>query len=478
MSERGHDLRNTLFSTATIYIEYVVGMVASVLVARELEPTRYGKYSLILWMVGIGVAFTNSGTSTAMIKFVAELRGGRNEVMIPTLVRFLRRAQLAFLVAVAVIGGLVLWSSYHKLLPDYDQRLVFAVLLVAVSLRAPYMLNIALAKGFNNFRATAIITGIVTPINFLMVVAAWFLHASVLGFLLVYLVSGMFLFAVSRWQVGRLEKPLGRGEPMAPDFRRRVIRHMRIVAVTVAVTFLGASDIELLFLNLYDTAAAGGQFKVAYQLAAGATLLVPGVFSALLLPMMSEAVMQGKDRIRRRFVDSTLYLTMLAVPLMVFGVVFSAPIIGVLYGVDYAPAALVFAVVLCAGCITTMAHGASSLLLSADRQHQILILSLFMTVLKLLLDWWWIRLAGLDGAAAANFTVAVIGAVAIMALALRTLRARLAWGRRLRVVVAGLVAALAAGPLQQLLPPWPRQPAGCAGGAPAEAFATRCRRCG
>lgn len=456
MSDRGQALRNTFFSSVTIYVEYLLGMLASILVARELEPAQFGRYSLIIWMAGIGLAFTNSGTATAMIKFVAELRGGHNENMIPTVVRFLRRAQHVFLFAVAVVGGLVLWWSRDKLLPLYDHRLIFALLLVAVSLRAPYMLNMAVAKGFNSFKTTAIITSIVTPINFLMVAAAWFLHASILGFLAVYLVTGILFFVVSWWQVHRLEAPLGRGVPMPPELRRRVLRHMRIVAVTVAVSFLGASDIELLFLNLYENAAAGGQFKVAYQLATGAALLVPGVFSALLLPMMAEAVVQGENRARRRFVDATVYLALLAVPLMVFGVVFAQPIIAVLYGASYAPAALVFAVVLCGACIGTTAHAASSLLLSADRQHQVLILSVFLTILKIGLDLWWIRMAGLDGATAANLVVSIVGAAAIMSLAMRTLRTPLAWNTMGRIVLAGMLTALLAWPLHYYFSPWPR----------------------
>ncbi len=472
MSERGQALRNTLLSSVAIYVEYVLGMLASILVARELGPEHYGTYSLIIWMAGLGVAFTNSGTATAAIKFVAELRGGDQESMIPTALRFLRRAQQVFLGVVALAGAVLIWLFGRHMLPGYDDRLIFGALLLAVSLRAPYMFNIAVAKGFECFRATATIASIATPINLALVLGAWYLHAPVLGFLLVYLVSGAVFYLVSFWQVRKLERPLGRGIPMPPALRARVFRHMRIVAVTVAVSFLGAREVEVLFLKLYDSAAAAGHFKVAYQLASGAALLVPGVFSALLLPMMAHAVTRGKDFAAQRFVSSTTYLAMLAVPLMAFGVIFAAPVIQVLFGAAYAPAAPVFAVLLCAGSLAAMSGAASGLLISADRQHHMLVLTLLTATLKIALDWWWVKVAGLPGAVAANFTVAVLGTAAVLGLAMHMGRTGLAWGRLARIALAGGAAALCAWPLHHLLPPGPRILAGFVVVSLTYAFAT------
>ena len=67
MSTRGKALQNTLFSSVGLYTEYVLGMVTSIIIARHLAPAGYGSYSLVIWLVGLGVAITNSGTASAAI---------------------------------------------------------------------------------------------------------------------------------------------------------------------------------------------------------------------------------------------------------------------------------------------------------------------------------------------------------------------------------------------------------------------------
>jgi O-antigen/teichoic acid export membrane protein len=172
-----------------------------------------------------------------------------------------------------------------------------------------------------------------------MVLAAWWLDAEVEALLFVFFVSSAVFYAISQIQANRMIPPAPTNVPLPEDMMRRVRRHMKLVAVTVTVGFIAASEVEVFFLNMFGTAAAAGQFKVAYQLAAGAAMLVPGVIGALMLPMMANALSQGRDVAGRRFVASTSYLALLAAPLAAFGAVFCVPIIQLMYGAEYAPAA-------------------------------------------------------------------------------------------------------------------------------------------
>jgi O-antigen/teichoic acid export membrane protein len=184
-------------------------------------------------------------------------------------------------------------------------------------------------------------------------------------------------------------------------------------------------------------------------------MLVPGVIGAMLLPMMANALSQGRDIAGRRFVASTTYLALLAAPLVAFGAVFCGPIIAFMYGAEYAPAAPVFAACLAACALATVSQSGSSLLISADRQITILILVVLCGVIKVVLDVVLIRGWGLGGATIAYVAASAFGAAANLILALRMIGMQPNWSRLLRILIAAAITAAAILPLRGHWPPLP-----------------------
>src|SRR3546814_16654411 len=109
-------------------------------------------------------------------------------------------------------------------------------------------------------------------------------------FLGTYTVSSLVFWWISRRQVAPLLPPPESREPLDDATRKRLHSYTALVAVTVVVRFITASEVEVLFLTLFDSPASAGQFQVASQLYIGALLLVPGVFDPLLLPLMRSAL--------------------------------------------------------------------------------------------------------------------------------------------------------------------------------------------
>ncbi len=454
MNSRTRTLLNTLFSSVGIYTEYVLGMVTSVIIARHLGPESFGTYSLVIWFVAMGVAFTNSGTASTAIKFIAELRGEKREDLVPALVAYLQRAQRLFLLGVAVVGAGMFWFAGDRVAPGLNHLALLGFLVVAVMLRATYMFNVGVAKGFENFRATALIALVSTPTNLALVIVAIWFDASLEWLLAVFTVSGIVFYLVSRQQVGTMMPADAPKVALPKVLMDRVRRYMLLTAMTVTFGFFVASEVEVLFLNLYADAEASGHFKVAYQLAVGAASLVPGVFGALLLPMMASALTQGREMAGQRFVASTTYLVLLAAPLIAFGFDFSREVIQLLYGPAYAAAGPVFAVCLAAASITSATQGGSSLIISADRQGTILVMVVICGTLKILLGLLLVRQMGLYGAVLSYLLVSLIGDAIIMLLAMRVGRTRPDWMRLLRVALAAAFAALVAYPLRLQAMPW------------------------
>ena len=455
MNTRSQTLRNTVFSSVGMYTEYVLGMLTSIVIARHLGPEGFGAYGAIIWLVAMGVATTNSGTATAAIKFIAELRGAGREELIPELLDYLRRAQRWFLVCVLLVGAGVLLLTGNRIAPTFNHVMLLGFLALAIAFRASYMFNIGVAKGFENFRANAIVALVCTPVNLLMVVLTWWFDLPVEWLLGIFLVSGLMFFLMSRAQIMPLLPARKPGVAVDALLTGRIRHHMLMSTLTVTVGFLVASEVEVMFLNMYSNPHAAGQFRVAYQMAIGAAALVPGVFGALLLPMMANALSQGREVAGRRFIASTSYLALLAAPLVAFGVVFASAIIRVLYGSEYLQAAPVFAVCLTGAALTTMTQGGSSLLISADRQRSVLILTLCCGVLKISLDALLIKYYGLAGAMLAFAAVAVVTTAAMMTLAIKVSQVSPDWSKLLRIVLAAVISGLVVWPLNgQLAPAW------------------------
>ncbi|MEW9573374.1 oligosaccharide flippase family protein [Rhodanobacter sp. Si-c] len=443
MTPRSLTLRNTLFSSLGIYVEYFLGMVCAVLIARHLGPRHYGIYGLFIWFAAIGIVVTNSGITTGVIKFVAELRGSRQPELIRPMLAYMRRVQRWHLLVVLGIGLGLFVLLGHRYAAELD-TLEFVLLAAAVGMRAPYMFNVAIAKGFEAFDATARITLVAAPTNLVLVVTAMLLHGDILWFVVMYAISSAVFLLASQYQVHRLLAPLPRIGSLPAELLQRIRRHLRIVSLTIIVSFLIASDVEILFLNMFASATAAGYFKVAYQLASGIMLLVPGVFSAVLLPMMAKALSEGRTEGGRRFVAVTSYLALLGAPVVAFGTCFAAAVIGLLYGTAYAAAAPVFALCMLASALNTSAQGATSLLVSADRQHVILSLTLLFGVFKIAMDVTLIRHFGLHGAMAAIVIAALVSSSAYLLLGMRVGGLPLEWRRLARIVLAAVLAGAAA----------------------------------
>ena len=454
MSSRSSLLRNTLFSSVGIYTEYVIGMLTSILIARHMGPGEFGVYGLVIWMSGLGVVLVNAGVASATIKFVAELRGSGDEHLIAPLVHRLRSIQRRAMLIVLAGAALLFYRFGGHIVPSLDHA-GFALLLLSVAVRAPYMLNVALAKGFENFRATAVIAAVASPVNLLMVSAAFVLDAPMNGYIIVYALSGLVFFLVSSWQVRGLAGPRVEGVALPAGLRLRLRSYLVLVVVNTLVAFFSSSEIELLFLNLWATGGAAGQFKIAYQLASSAALLIPGVFGAVMLPMMARSLRESEEKARDRFVLFTCYLLMLSAPLAAFGAALATQVVVVLYGEAYRPAGTALAWCLAACVLGSASSGASSLLLSADRQASLVRLSVGMGVTKLALGSTLTWHFGLAGAVAGVVLSACIGASSLFWLAIRASEARMPWMRLSRIVLAAAIAVLPALACARWLPPWP-----------------------
>ncbi|MEO8367216.1 MAG: polysaccharide biosynthesis C-terminal domain-containing protein [Pseudoxanthomonas sp.] len=453
MSGREKALSNAGYSSAGLYIEYLFGLIASILVARALGPADLGIYSLLVWIVSTGVIVANAGITTAAIKFVAELEGSGRSDLVGALVRKLQRMQRIMLLLVGVGVSVLLYATRDHIATGLNLGLL-GLISASVLLRAPYMFNIALAKGGQDFKSTAIIAGVSSTTNLAMIAVAWAWRSSLPVFVAIYAVSGVVFYLVSRSRTSAIRHMAKQSKgPLPAQLEARITHHLRVVAFTIILGSVGTSEIELPFLNLWAGSDQAGMFKVANALALGAALLAPGVLSAQLLPMMASAYGRGREEAASLIAGATAWLFVLGAPLMALGTAFSHQLIALLYGPAYAPAAEALSILLVARVTSTLGQGASAYLVSADRQTAMMKLTLIFTLLRVVGAGVGTFYFGFRGAVVSSAALAVLGTVFIVELALRETRSSLPWGRLLRIAIAAALAALCSWPAAWLQPP-------------------------
>jgi len=448
-------LSDTAYSSFAVYIEYLFGLIASILTARALLPNDMGVYSLLIWLVANGVIVANAGITLGAIKFIAELRGAGREDDTARLVRRLRGMQRTMLAIVVVALALVFLCFHGHLAPGVPPW-TFALLLGSVALRAPYMFNIAVLKGRQDFKSTAVVAGLGAGANLAMIALLWSgqaVPATLPAFVVVYALSSLVFFFVSHRLAMRFPEGAHGEGALPPELEARIRHHLRVAGLTTVLGALGTSEIELLALNVLSDSAHAGLFKVANALAGGVALLVPGVLSAQLLPMMARAHGSGGGEAARRFVAMTVWLWILGAPLIAAGSVFADHAVGLLYGPAYAEAAPVLVALLVARTALVLGQGATAYLLSADRQTALMRLTLVFTVLRVVgvfgATWAW----GLPGAVAATVALSLFATLATGRLAIRDAATSLPWARLLRIAAAAAVPAAVCIPLAQRLGP-------------------------
>ena len=446
-------LRNTLYSSVAMYTEFLLGMLTSIVIARYLGPEAYGSYSSAIWLVGLGIALTNSGTASSAIRFIAELRGAGQGERSSTLLLRLLRLQRAYLLVVLLAIGVGLYMAGHRIVSMFDHRLLYGFLVIAITLRSSYMFQIGIAKGHEDFRSIALIALVSAPVNLLLVLAVVALKLPAYWLFIVFLVSSLMFYLMSRWRMSGYMH--GAEQPIDARMSRRLRRQVGYGTMIVSLGFLAASEVEVMLLSSLSNPHDAGQFKVAHQLATGASSLVPGVFAAMMLPMMARALGEGANVAGERYASSTTYLALLAAPLAAFGWVLGPSLVQLLYGASYAESARLMPLFLTCTCMLAATAAGSSLLISADRQNVVLLVLVGCALLKLFLGGLLITHFDLAGAAVSFAIVSVANAVATMYMAGNTTHGRLEWARMGRGVMASMVAALLAWPVQHWLRPLP-----------------------
>jgi O-antigen/teichoic acid export membrane protein len=441
---------NTAYSGLATHLEYGAAFLTSIVVARHLGAEQYGTYTFVLWLISAGVVLSNHGLVTGVMKFAGEVRGRGAPEVLSGVLRCFERAQMISVVAVIVIAGGIIAVGAERVSVGASGRVLW-VALPAVAMRSLYVYYASAAKGLEDFRAGWLVQRVVAPASVLVATTLAVAGTAFAGFVWAYAAVGLVSAAGMRHLThGRAIVPPPRH--LAPDLVARIRRHVAYASASVLLELVVLRQTELVFLDWFSTREQVAYYGLGRSLASSALLLIPGVMTALLLPLMARTYGEQPHMLGGRFLATARYLAVLTMPAVVLGQVFADGLIVTLYGTQYGPAAMVFRVSVAAGAVGVVSASASSYQLGSDRQSAIVAIMTVVAVLTLILDYLLIRSFALAGAVIAGATGSILLGAGLVWHACRTLCVAYDWRTSAKIVTAAAVASLPAVGLARWLP--------------------------
>jgi stage V sporulation protein B len=420
--------RGTAQILASRVILLVSGFGVSIILAREFGPAAFGIYGVVMsylvWferLVGGGIP---RGTTTLLSRDPAQRAVIEQSTRLLLVLMTLPFFGLAWLLAP--------WLADRLGIPAGTGLIRIAALnLLAMAL---YFTYDSIFSGLRLFGLQSLLQILQSVAKVIGIVLLLFVGVTVTGAFVAHAVAT--LIAVI-WASRRLR--IGAARPSVA-----VMREILTLALPLG-TYL-VSLLVLMNLSLWQLQAASGHAPEGVgHYVAGLNLtrilmMVPSSVSGVLYASLVWAVAASRPDLARKYVQGAVRFAMiLIVPACVLLVVDASPVMGLLFGPEYAEGGRILAMLCLAFAMVALLDVLfNALMASGGRALSAGVLLGLMPVLYAL-NLFWIPRAGAFGAAAASAVVLAVGAVISLGMTYRRLGAPVQLRTVLRVSAAGIM---------------------------------------
>lgn len=327
-------LRNVAMLSIASYAELGFGLLLGVVIARSLGSEQFGHYAFAIWLCGTLVTLCNNALTMSSIRFIAEARGSATTGTAAAIAAWLRRWQVASTTVVLGLFATVVLIHTPQEWQD-DVGLMLPLVLVGAWSRSGYMMLAAIGKGEERFEVESVPLVLSALLNLILVSLLAWMGGSLTSFFAVFAVCGLAQNLCARLLLRRFGI---HAQPAAlePELRARIRRHLLQTGVLVLVGMAGDRTIEILMLKAFWKSEVVGFFAIAGALTKGATYLLAGALSSVLLPVMARAFGGGgRQAVARLLPEAIRFYWFIGIAIAGFGVVTAPGAVRVLYGHVY-----------------------------------------------------------------------------------------------------------------------------------------------
>lgn len=310
----------------------------TVLIIRNLGATDFGQYAAVIGFGTVFLFIADLGLAPYTVREVARLRDAPDG---PERIRDLYADVLVLRLMLAVVAGICVVTA--AVLTGRPGLMIGAIALnsVTVLIYAVHGSSSAILAGYERLDLTA---GVQVVNQLIFVVLGGF--ALWLGFgYYGLIIATMIGVAVMTWLVVRALKPL--------DIRLGRISRVRWLSLLRAAFPFGVIGLTLgisyrfdtVLLNIFSGDTPTGHYNAAYNLIF-ALVTLSNVLNTALYPSLSRQATTAPETLPQIYERMLRYLMLVALPIAVGGYLLAGPIVALLFGPAYAPAAPLLAVLI------------------------------------------------------------------------------------------------------------------------------------
>jgi O-antigen/teichoic acid export membrane protein len=432
--------RNTGWYGLENLVSALLTMVTSIAIARFLGPAKMAYIIYVAWLSSVVTSLGSLGIPSTTQKYMAEFIGMGDRGTARHI--YFRTIWLQVALGGLATAGLIVWV-WGDAPPDYRLAAVLVVLsiLPAMINSVPAQANVAAEDLSRNLPASVISIFIFFAAILATVIFGWGIVGVGASMLLTRLVDCLIrLIPTTRWIYS-----WDRAHVHPEGLRERMLTFAWQSVTTMLLAMVVWDKCEFVLLKHFCSDIKQiAYYSVAFNISEK-LLLTAAVFGSATGATIFAQYGRDKSRVASITASSFRYLALSSIPVHFIAATLAFPMLLVLYGQQYAGAAVVVAIspILCLP--KAFMGPVQNLLQSNENQKYIIGATVLAGIIDISVAWWLIRanygaVGACIGSGAAQFT-----AVGIMwAVGIKIYKVRLPWLQLSKICTASLAAAVTA----------------------------------
>lgn len=384
-------LRNVIYSSSSMVIANLTGLITIIFLARALKPELFGLYSLSLSTVAIISILSDLGIKSAATRYIADAMKSGDYKLAGGYTRFLLNLKILLTMVVALIlliSSENLASAFNK--PISIPLRLLSIYLVFTSISS---LLIGMANAMNDFKVDFLNYSISGISKLFLTIFLVSLGYSLFGAILAVVLSGVITFFVLFYYILKKYRFL-LSNKVKVEYKR-ILRFITYTALLSIPTIIFV-NVDVMMIGYFLKAEDIAYYRAGFSIVTAIISLIS--VPAVLLPVFVK--LEGED-LSRAFLRAFKYSSVLCIPSAFGLMLISENLLVFAYGEEYLPGLLAMQI-LCILLISPVFAIYGSIFSGKERPELYFYPLIFSMVLNVVLNYLMIPLIGIVGAGVAT----------------------------------------------------------------------------